>query len=92
MAEVNDMQYQHYHLGYRTKGETVEIRISRSSNVRLMDHANFEEFRHGRQYTSYGGHYRVSPVSLSIRNTGRWHVVIDLGGLSGTVDASVRVL
>lgn len=86
------MDYQHFDLGHRAKGETVEVAISRSANVRLMDNENFEKFRYGKEHRPYGGHYRVSPVLIGIPSTGHWHVVIDLAGHSGTVDASVRVL
>ena len=61
------MDYQHYDLGHRTKGETVEVAISRSADVKLMDHANLQKFRYGKEHRPYGGHYRVSPVLIGIQ-------------------------
>ncbi len=87
------MNFQHYDLGYRKAGETVEIILSGTAvNVQLMDSSNFQNYRAGRQYRYQGGHAKRSPVHLTIPHSGHWHVGIDLGGYAGTVSSSVNVI
>jgi hypothetical protein len=87
------MKFTHYDLGYKQKGEIVEINLSGSAaNVRLMDSSNFSSYRNGRQHRYYGGLAKRSPVRLAIPNTGNWHVTVDMQGLVGTVRSSIRML
>jgi hypothetical protein len=87
------MQFQQYDLGYRNKGEIVEVTLSgNAANVQLVDSSNLSNYKAGRRYTYYGGHATRSPVRLPIPSSGHWYVVIDLGGHGGTVRSSVRVL
>lgn len=87
------MKFTHYDLGHRSGGEIVVVTLSgNAANVRLMDSTNFQSFRTGRQHRYYGGHATKSPVKLQIPQSGRWYVVIDMGGYNGTVRSSVQVL
>jgi hypothetical protein len=87
------MNFTHYDLGQRTRGEIVEVTLrGTAANVRLMDSSNFSSFRAGRRHTYIGGHATRSPVRLQIPRTGRWHVTVDLGGYRGNVRSSIRVL
>jgi hypothetical protein len=87
------MQFTHYDLGQKTGGEIVEVTLNGSAaNVRLLDDSNFHSYQAGRNHRYYGGHATRSPVRLQIPNSGRWHVVIDLGGYAGTIRSSIRVL
>lgn len=79
-------------LGLRRAGEIVEVTLSSVANVRLMDSANFQSYRTGRQHRFYGGQATCSPVHLQIPHSGHWHVAVDLGGYRGSVRASVRIL
>jgi hypothetical protein len=54
-----------------------------------MDDFNFERYKRGEQHRYYGGLAKVSPVRLRPPRPGQWHLVIDLGGYSGTVRAEV---
>jgi hypothetical protein len=85
------MNFLHYdlHLG---PYESVEVRLDKQANVRLLDHTNFSSYQHGGRHTYYGGLAKVSPVHLRPPHSGRWHLVIDLGGYAGTVRASARVI
>lgn len=87
------MNFQKYDLGNRSGGEIVEITlVGNAANVRLMDSSNFSSYRSGRQHRFYGGYMKRSPAKIPIPHSGHWYVVIDLGGYSGTVRSSVRVL
>lgn len=86
------MQFIHTDLGYRQRGEIVEITLSSGANVRLMDSSNFSNYRSGRQHRYYGGLAKQSPIRLTIPNSGHWHVAVDMQGLRGSTRASVRVL
>ena len=86
------MQFIKHDLGQRTSGEIVEVTLSSAANVRLMDSSNFQNYRNGRRHRYYGGSAKRSPVRLKIPNSGHWYVAVDLGGYSGRVGSSVRVL
>ena len=86
------MQFIKHDLGQRTSGEIVEVTLSNAANVRLMDSSNFQNYRNGRRHRYYGGHVKHSPFRLKIPNSGHWYVAVDLGGYSGRVGSSVRVL
>jgi len=85
------MNFLHYELNLGVN-EIVEITLDVQANVRLLDELNFLNYRNGRHYTYYGGLARVRPVHLAAPYPGRWHLVIDLGGYPGTVQASVRIV
>jgi hypothetical protein len=72
--------------------DVIQVRLDKQANVRLMDDDNFQKYRSGQQHKYYGGHAVKSPVRLRPPHSGRWYVVIDLGGYAGTVNASVEKL
>jgi hypothetical protein len=87
------MQYQYYDLGSLKGGEIVEVNLSgNAANVRLMDSSNYSNYKNGRRHNYYGGHVTRSPFQLPVPRASHWYVVVDLGGYSGTVRSSVRVL
>jgi hypothetical protein len=87
------MNFTHYDLGRKEKGQIVEITLTGSAaNVRLMDSSNFQNYRNGRQHRYFGGLAKQSPIRLSIPNTGNWHVTVDMQGLRGTVRSSIRMI
>ena len=87
------MKFIHSDLGNRSRGERVEFTLrGNSANVRLIDSSNFSSYRNGRNYRYHGGRATKSPTVLQIPRPGHWHAVIDMQGLGGTVNASVRVL
>lgn len=85
------MNFLHYEVDLRP-GDVVEVTLDKQANVRLLDGPNYNRYQIGEQHTYYGGLARQSPVRLSPPHSGHWHVVVDLGGYSGTVRASVRVI
>jgi hypothetical protein len=86
------MQFQKYDLGYLDSGNVVEVTLGTAANVKLMDSSNFQKYRAGREYQCYGGYVTRSPYKVSVPRTDNWHVVIDLGGNSGTIRSAVRVI
>lgn len=87
------MKFIHNDLGQRKRGEIVEVTLQGSAaNVRLMDSSNFSNYKNGRQHRYYGGLAKQSPVRIGIPNSGHWHVTVDMQGLKGNTNVSVRIL
>jgi len=86
------MDFVHYDLGQRTTGQTVEVTLSNAANVLLLDDANFEAYRTGRQYKYFGGWVTQSPYRIGVPGSGHWHIAINLGGAAGSIRTEVRVL
>jgi hypothetical protein len=87
-----EMRFIHTDLGYKQKGEIVEVTLTSGANVRLMDTSNFSSYKNGRKHKYHGGLAKQSPIRIAIPNTGNWHVAVDMQGLRGNTRASVRVL
>jgi hypothetical protein len=86
-------RFTHYDLGYRQRGEIVEVTLSGSAaNVRLLDSSNFQSYRNGRSHRYIGGLARQSPVRLQVPHSGNWHVTVDLQGLRGNVRSGIRIM
>jgi hypothetical protein len=87
------MNFQKYDLGQLHSGEIVEVTLKgNAANVRLMDSSNFSNYKSGRRHTYYGGRVTHSPYKIPVPRSGHWYVTIDLGGYSGKISSSVRVL
>lgn len=86
------MQYQYYDLGSISAGNIVEVTLGYAANVRIMDSSNYSSFKAGRKHRFIGGHVTRSPYKATIPQSGRWYVVVDLGGYAGKVKSGVRVL
>lgn len=85
------MNYLHYELQLNAN-DIVEVTLDKQANVRLLDDINFSNYQNGQSHNYYGGSAKVSPARLRPPYPGHWHLVIDLGGYAGTVQASVRTL
>ncbi len=85
------MNFLHYnfHLG---ANDIVEIVLDKQANVLLLDDLNFGKYKRGEKYTYHGGFVKSSPYRLRPPHVGHWNVVINLGGRTGTVNASVKIL
>jgi hypothetical protein len=81
----------HYDLGQQTAGAIVVVELDARANVQLVDGTNFQNYRSARQYRFVGGQALRSPVRLEVPHSGHWHVVIDLGGASGSIRSAVQV-
>jgi hypothetical protein len=85
------MDFLHYEVD-AGPSNIVEVTLDKQANVKLLDSINFQNYRSGREHRYHGGLVKVSPLRLAPPCHGHWHVVIDLGGYTGSVRASVRVL
>lgn len=85
------MNFLHYDLQLSAT-QSVRVTLDKAANVRLLDDANFSSYQRGEKHSYVGGHMTKSPVVLKPPHAGRWHLVIDLGGFAGTVNASVGVI
>lgn len=85
------MDYLHHELNLNA-GDVVEVTLDHPANVQLLDPSNFLAYQQRRAFRYWGGHATKSPFRITAPNTGKWHLVIDLGGGAGAVRASVRVL
>lgn len=88
------MKFWHHDLGQKKKGAVVKVVLKGSAaNVRLLDAANFQNYRTGRPHHYYkGGYVTVSPHYISIPRDGHWYLTIDFGGYSGKTNYSIEVL
>lgn len=86
------MRFIHNDLGYRQRGEIVEVTLTSGANVRLMNSSDFSSYKNGRRHGYIGGLAKKSPVRLQIPRSGHWHVAIDTQGLRNGTRASVRIL
>jgi hypothetical protein len=75
-----------------SSGNAVRVDIDRQANVMLLTDLEFGNYRRGRKFRYYGGHYKVSPVLLSPPQSGFWNLVIDLGGGRGAIRYNINVL
>ncbi len=89
--QVLSMNFLHYEVDVQA-GDAVEVTLDKQANVRLLDPSNYGRYQRGQPHRYHGGLAKQSPVHLSPPHSGHWHVIIDLGGYSGTVHASVRVI
>lgn len=85
------MNYLHHEIE-ADKNDNIEVSLSESANVQLMDEANFASYRSGQSFHYFGGYARTSPFLLKAPRSGHWHIVVDLGGYAGQVRAGVKVL
>lgn len=86
------MHHQHYDLNQVEAGRVVEVALDGAANVRLMDHASYQDFKAGRKHGFIGGFVTAPTYRVPIPMGGHWHVVLDLGGQPGRLRSGVRVL
>ncbi len=86
------MEYLHKELEL-SEGDIVEVTLAgNAANVLLLDPDNFHNYQQGRPYHYQGGYARTSPFRIQVPGAGRWHLVVDLGGGAGRVQASSLVI
>ena len=84
------MSYYKHHLGQCSKGVIIEVTISGTAYIRLVDTKNFHRYRLCRSFDYWGGIARKSPLRFRIPENGRYFVLVDTNGIGGKVNASVQ--
>ena len=86
------MEYLHREFDL-SAGDVVEVNLAgNAANVVLLDESNFHNYRQGHSYNFHGGYARTSPFRIPAPSPGHWHLVVDLGGQAGRVQASGLVI
>jgi hypothetical protein len=83
--------YLHYSIN-AGNDSIVQVTLDAWANVYLLDDSNYNNYRRGLRYQYYGGYVDVSPFNIRPPHYTHWNVVIDRGGYTGTVRASVRII
>jgi hypothetical protein len=87
------MNYLQSDLGNLDAEALVEVTLrGTEANVMLLDPVALAAYKAGRRFDYFGGHFTRSPARIVVPHAGHWHVVVDLGGAAGRVEASVNVL
>ncbi len=85
------MNFLHYELNLESN-DSVQVTLDNQANVQLLDSSNFQNYKNRRKYKYFGGLAKRSPFRVSPPHSGKWHLIIDRGGYSGTVKASIQVI
>lgn len=85
------MNFLHYEFD-AGPGDVIEVTLDHAANVQLLTPAEYASYRNGQAYRYHGGHVTQSPSRIRPPHRDHWHVVIDLGGASGTLRAAAQLL
>ena len=77
---------------YGGRDYIVLVTLDKQANVMLLDDSNFAAYRRGRSFSYHGGWMTRSPVRLVPPHQSHWNVIVDLGGNSGTIQPSIRIV
>lgn len=87
------MKYLVWDLKQQLRGNRVQVTLNgNAANVRLMDNSNYNNYKNGRNHRYVGGLVKRSPITLEVPSSGHYFLVVDMQGLRGSTNASVRVL
>lgn len=81
-----------YDLGIAGPGKSIVVTITRSVEVRIMDHDNYELYRSDEDCRAFSGRLISSPYRFPVPREARWHVVIDPSACTGIAEFSVRLI
>ena len=84
------MQHLHYTVN-AGPSDCIRVDQNKQANVKLMDSINYQRYCSGSRHSFQGGLAKASPILLTPPSHRNWHVVIDLGGYSGSVKANVSI-
>ena len=70
----------------------IKVILNGWANVMLLDDVNYNKYQQGLDFTYYGGKVELSPFHIRPPRFGHWYVVIDRGGIPGTVSASINII
>ncbi|KAF3299354.1 DUF1883 domain-containing protein [Carnobacterium sp. PL12RED10] len=55
---------------------TATVQLKNAADVFLVDELNYRKYTKGQQFTYYGGHYRKTPVQISVSGTGKFYLIV----------------
>lgn len=84
--------FTHYDLKDQRAGTIVEVTLSAVANVRLMTDANLKLYKQVLKHQFVGGVAKKSPIRLTVPKAGHWHLIVDMQGLNGLSQSSIRVI
>ena len=86
------MEYLHKEFDL-SAGDVLEVNLAgNAANVLLLDTDNFQKYQQKQPFQYQGGYARTTPYRIQVPRPGHWHLVVDLAGGPGRVEASVGVL
>jgi len=77
---------------YLNDGDIVEVMCDTQANVMLMSDLDFSSYQRGAAFHYHGGLFKYFPARLAPPHSGDWNVVLDLGGGTGTIRHSMRII
>lgn len=72
--------------------DAIEVTFDRPANVQLLDPENYNRYLNKQAFNYWGGFVTQSPYRIRPPHPGKWHLVIDLGGAPGSVQASGSII
>ena len=89
---MNTRNFLKFDLGKLNPDKIVEVTLrGDAANVRLLNESNMYNYEHVREYRGFGGLATKSPFEIKIPSHDHWFIVVDMKGLVGTPNASVKV-
>lgn len=55
---------------------SVQVILDNAADVFLVDSSNFNNYKNGRQFKYYGGHYNRNPVVINVSGSGTWYLIV----------------
>ncbi len=55
---------------------SVDVELKHAADVFLVDSSNYRKYNSGQSFKHFGGHYNISPVTISVRGSGRWYLIV----------------
>lgn len=55
---------------------TVTVDFEKESDIFLVDSVNYKKYQAGETFYFTGGHYKESPVSISVERPGEFYLVV----------------
>lgn len=81
-----------YKDGNFRKGDILIITVDRKVNIYLLDSTNFQRYKNGNGFEYFSSSANGSPYNITVPMSGHWYIVLDLGGGSGILNYSIKVL
>lgn len=81
-----------YKDGNFRKGDILIITVDRKVNIYLLDNINFQKYKNGNSFEYFSSGSNSSPYSITVPRTDHWYIVLDLGGGTGILNYSIKVI